>query len=143
MSKIDMALHSIWAKSTAYSNPLVFSANKYILSAFAALKQHSLGSNHIAHNIDWKWSTPLKYVLKSANFLTLNHIRKPPRMSRVPINSTMLTQLANSLSFSDPFDPTVIACALAVTAFWAQCRLGELMLPYSSNTPFASLNVSL
>ncbi|KAF8798261.1 hypothetical protein BYT27DRAFT_7228401 [Phlegmacium glaucopus] len=47
---------------------------------------------------------------------------KPPR---IPINAVMLSHLINALNLLDPLDAAFAACA--VTAFWGQCRLGELL----------------
>ena len=44
----------------------------------------------------------------------------------------MITQLIESLDINLPFDVAVAACA--TTAFWGQCRLGEL-LPSVLSTP--------
>ena len=41
----------------------------------------------------------------------------------------MLSQLIQNLDLDSPFDVAVAACA--VTAFWGQCRLGELLPAFS------------
>ena len=48
----------------------------------------------------------------------------------------MLTQLIANFNLSTPFDAAVAACA--TTAFWGQCRLGELLPPSSSPSPSES-----
>ena len=45
----------------------------------------------------------------------------------------MLVRLVNALDLSSPSDAAVAACA--VTAFWGQCRLGELLPPYPLSLP--------
>ena len=58
----------------------------------------------------------------------------------------MSTQLPNSLSFSNTIDSTVMACALAVTIFWGQCRLGDHWHWHdilSAQKQFASLTVTV
>lgn len=44
---------------------------------------------------------------------------------RPPVNSNLLIQLVQGLDLTAPLDAAVAACA--VTAFWGQCRLGELL----------------
>ena len=46
----------------------------------------------------------------------------------------MITQLIEGLDTNSPFDAAVAACA--TTAFWGQCRLGELLPSTSSTLPF-------
>jgi hypothetical protein len=120
---------------------LRFPADEFILCAFAASSagKHSgstprsrlsaLKAWHIAHNIEWKGSTRLRYVLNGVHNLAPGSSRRPPRP---PINATMLSQLVESLDTGSPFDAAVAACA--TTAFWGQCRLGEL-LPSSAPCP--------
>ena len=45
----------------------------------------------------------------------------------------MILQLIDNLDLNSPFDATVAACA--VTAFWGQCRLGELLPSHASDLP--------
>ncbi|KAF9551250.1 hypothetical protein CPC08DRAFT_647669, partial [Agrocybe pediades] len=121
-----------------------FPAHELLLCAFAAqsVSRHSgqtaskkiaaLKSWHTSHNMPWNGSPRLSLVLKGvAN-------SAPPssrRHSRSPVTVHMLRLLAQHLSSSDPFDAAVLACAL--TAFWGQARLGEL-LPTSSSGSVAT-----
>jgi hypothetical protein len=125
---------------------LRFPADEFVLCAFAAssLGKHSrstpsnrlsaLKAWHIAHNVEWKGSSRLRYVLNGVHTLAPSGSKRPPRP---PINARMLTQLVENLDLNSYFDVAVAACA--VTAFWGQCRLGEL-IPSSSaallSTPF-------
>ena len=43
----------------------------------------------------------------------------------------MISQLIDNLDLNSPFDAAVAACA--VTAFWGQCRLGELLPSHASD----------
>lgn len=123
---------------------LRFPANEFVLCAFAAssIGTHSMTTPrnrlsalkawHIAHNMDWNGSTRLRYVLNGVHNLAPGAARRPPRP---PINARMLSQLVESLDLESPFDAAVAACA--TTAFWGQCRLGEL-LPNTLTTPLSS-----
>lgn len=161
---VTHAIQNGWAKSTVrrYSGAirqfinfcdaegvpdhLRFPADEFVLSAFAASSAgvHSrstprnrlsaLKAWHIAHNVEWKGSSRLRYVLNGVHNLAPRGSRRPPRP---PINATMLTQLIDHLDLNNPLDVAVAACV--TTAFWGQCRLGEL-LPSSASallsTPF-------
>jgi hypothetical protein len=125
---------------------LRFPADEFVLCAFAAssLGRHSrstarnrlsaLKAWHIAHNIEWKGSARLRYVLNGIHNLAPGSSKRPPRP---PINAKMISQLVERLDPNSGLDAAVAACA--ATAFWGQCRLGEL-LPSSSavllSTPF-------
>jgi hypothetical protein len=125
---------------------LRFPADEFVLCAFAASsvgihsrstprnRLSALKAWHIAHNMEWKGSSRLRYVLNGVHNLAPQGSKRSPRP---PINATMLLQLVEHLDLEDPLDIAVAACA--VTAFWGQCRLGEL-LPSSStalhSTPF-------
>ena len=151
-SYVTRAIQNGWAKSTVnrYSssvelflrfcddefvpNHLRFPADEFVLCAFAAssLSRHArstvsnrlsgLKAWHIAHNVEWKGSACLRYILNGIHNMAPGSSK---RALRPPINAKMLTQLIESLDLSSPFDMAVAACA--VTAFWGQCRLGELL----------------
>jgi hypothetical protein len=118
---------------------LRFPADEFILCAFAASSfgRHAGGTPrsrlsalrawHIAHNVEWKGSSRLRYVLNGVHNHAPGSSRCPPRP---PITATMLSQLVARLDLNSPLDAAVAACA--TTAFWGQCRLGEL-LPISSS----------
>lgn len=124
---------------------LRFPADEFILCAFAAssLGKHAGGTPrsrmtalkawHAAHNVEWKGSTRLRYILNGVHNFAPNSSKKPPRP---PINATMLVQLVQNLDLDTPLDAAIAACA--VTSFWGQCRLGEL-LPLSSSAFSPSL----
>ena len=160
---VTHAIQNSWAKSTVkrYSssiqqyirfceaegvpNHLRFPADEFVLCAFTASsigiharntpknRLSALKAWHIAPNLEWKGSSRLQYVLNGVHNLTPRGSRRPPRP---PINSKMLTQLLQHLNLKSPLDIAVAACA--TTAFWGQCRLGEL-LPSSSPTLSLSL----
>jgi hypothetical protein len=121
---------------------LRFPADEFVLCAFAAssLGRHAGGTPrsrisalkawHITHNMEWKGSARLRYVL---NGVHNSAPRTSRRLPRPPINAMMLSQLVQNLDLNLPLDAAVAACA--ATAFWGQCRLGELLPPSSSIAP--------
>jgi len=118
---------------------LRFPSDEFVLCAFAASslgtlagttvrkKLASLKAWHNIHNLEWRGGPRLNLVVNGVSNLAPQSSRKPPRPS---VNSTMLSQLIQSLNLQDPLDAAVAACASV--AFWAQCRIGEL-LPTSSS----------
>ena len=125
-----------------------FPADEFVLCAFAAssLGRHAGGTPrsrittlkawHAAHNVRWKGSTRLHYVLSGVHNFAPTSSRQVPRP---PVNAVMLVLLIQNLDLNSPLDATVAACA--TSAFWGQCRLGEL-LPLShvhSNLPSSPL----
>lgn len=120
---------------------LRFPADEFVLCAFAASSfgKHAGGTPrsrlsalkawHFAHNVEWKGSSRLRYVLNGVHNFAPGTSRRRPRP---PINARMLSQLVESLDLNSPLDAAIAACAS--TAFWGQCRLGEL-LPVSSSSP--------
>lgn len=163
-NEINRAIQNSWARATVrrYSgtieqflrfcdaeqvpNHLRFPADEFVLCAFAAssLGKHAgstprsrlsaLKAWHTAHNMEWKGSARLRYILNGVNNLAPGGSKHLPRP---PINAKMLSQLVENLDLNTPVDAAIAACA--ATAFWGQCRLGEL-LP-SSSSP--SLNIPL
>ena len=156
---VSLAIQNSWARSTVkrYSGTikqfilfcdaeripehLRFPADEFVLCAFAAssLGKHArttrlsaLKAWHIAHNMEWKGSSRLRFVLNGIHNLSPSSSRQP---LRPPINAKMLSQLVENLDLNSHFDAVVAACA--VTAFWGQCRLGEL-LPTSLVSPFTT-----
>lgn len=151
-SQVSQAIQSGWSDSTIrrYSGAikqfihfcdtervpehLRFPADEFVLCAFAASSLHrhaggtprsrlsALKAWHTSHNVEWKGSARLRYVLNGVHNLAPGTSRRPPRP---PINSRMLSQLVENLDLSSPIDAAVAACA--ATAFWGQCRLGELL----------------
>jgi hypothetical protein len=157
---VTQAIQSGWADSTLrrYSGSikqflrfcdaervpshLRFPADEFVLCAFAASScgRHAGGTPrsrlsalkawHIAHNVKWNGSARLQFVLNGVRNCAPSSSRRPPRP---PVNSTMLSQLIQNLDLSSPLDAAVAACA--VTAFWGQCRIGELLPISPSLTP--------
>jgi hypothetical protein len=119
---------------------LRFPTDEFVLCAFAAssFRKHAGGTPrsrisalkawHITHNVEWKGSSRLRYVLNGVHNSAPKSSRRPPRP---PITATMLTQLIDNLDLDSPLDAAVAACA--ASAFWGQCRLGEL-LPQSASS---------
>ena len=120
---------------------LRFPADEFVLCAFAAssLGKHAgstprarlsaLKAWHVTHNLEWNGSPRLRYVLNGVHNLAPGSSSLPPRP---PINAKMLSELIGALNLDLPLDAAVAACA--ATAFWGQCRLGEL-LPSSPHSP--------
>jgi hypothetical protein len=118
---------------------LRFPADEFVLCAFAASSfgRHAGGTPrsrmtalkawHAAHNVEWKGSIRLRYILNGVHNFAPSSSRQP---LRPPINAAMLVQLIQNLDLNIPLDAAIAACA--VIAFWGQCRLGEL-LPLSSS----------
>jgi hypothetical protein len=114
---------------------LRFPADEFVLCAFAASSARiharttpqnrlsALKAWHLTHNMEWKGSSRLRYVLNGVHNLTPRNSKRPPRP---PVNATMIAQLVEHLNLNSPLDAAVAACA--TTAFWGQCRLGELLL---------------
>ena len=115
---------------------LRFPADEFVLCAFAAssVRRHSantprnrlaaLKAWHLAHNMEWKGSARLRYVLNGVHNLAPDSSRHLPRP---PVNANMILQLVQWLDLDSPVD--VAIAAGAATAFWGQCRLGELLPP--------------
>ena len=151
-NRINHAIQNSWAPSTIkrYSGAiqqfidfcesehvpehLRFPADEFVLCAFAAsgIGKHAgsvpraqlsaLKAWHNAHGIEWRGSTRLRYILNGVENLAPRSSKRSPRP---PINAKMLSQLIVNLDLNSPLDAVVAACA--VTAFWGQCRLGELL----------------
>ena len=115
-------------------NHLRFPADEFVLCAFAASSAgvHSrstprnrlsaLKAWHVAHNLKWNGSARLRYILNGVHNLMPHGSKLPPRP---PISARMIIQLIQHLDLDSPFDIAIAACA--ATAFWGQCRLGELL----------------
>lgn len=161
---ISYAIQNSWSKTTLrrYSgaiqqfidfciaekvpDSLRFPADEFVLCAFAAssagkhagstprARLSAVKAWHIAHNMEWKGSSRLRYVLSGVDNLSPASSRRPPRP---PINSKMLTELVSHLDLSVPLDAAIAACA--AIAFWGQCRLGELLPPTLSTLSSSSL----
>ena len=113
---------------------LRFPADEFVLCAFAAssVRRHSVNTPrnrlsalkawHAIHNMEWKGSSRLRYVLNGVHNLAPDSSRYLPRP---PVNAIMILQLVHRLDLDSPVD--VAIAAGAVTAFWGQCRLGELL----------------
>ena len=153
---VNQAIQNSWTKTTInrYSSAIRlfiqfcdsegiperfrFPADEFVLCAFAASSIGKYGSStsrarlsalkawHITHNIEWKGSPRLRYVLNGVHNIAPKSSKRP---LRPPINVRMLAELVSTLDLDSPFDSAVAACA--TVAFWGQCRLGEL-LPSSS-----------
>lgn len=123
-----------------------FPADEFVLCAFAASsagiharttprgRLSALKAWHTAHNMEWKGSPRLRYVLNGVHNLAPRGSRRPPRP---PVTATMISLLVEQLDLNSPLDVAVAACA--TTAFWGQCRLGELLPSSRSDvlsTPF-------
>ena len=119
---------------------LRFPADEFVLCAFAAssagkhagstprARLSAIKAWHITHNMEWKGSSHLRYVLNGVDNLSPSSSHRSPRP---PINSKMLKELVSCLDLGSPLDAAVAACA--VVAFWGQCQLGELLLPTLSS----------
>jgi hypothetical protein len=118
-------------------------ASELLLCAFAAsnagissgntVRNHisALKAWHYIHDVEWRGSTRLHLVLRGVKNLTPLSSKRLPRS---PIDSKMLTMLVRGLDLHEPQDAAIAACAS--TAFWGQCRLGELL--GTSHTDFST-----
>ncbi|KIJ28511.1 hypothetical protein M422DRAFT_189647 [Sphaerobolus stellatus SS14] len=109
-------------------------ADEFVLCAFAAshtgrltggtVKGYLAGIRawHIAHNAPYQGSIRLAYIVNGVSNLAPSSSKRSPRP---PITRRMLRLLFDHLDLSSPFDVAVFATA--ITAFWGQCRLGELL----------------
>lgn len=115
---------------------LRFPADEFVLCAFAAssVRRHSVSTPrnrlaalkawHVIHDMEWKGGLRLRYVLNGVHNLSPGSSRSSPRL---PVTASMILQLVQRLDLNSPVDVAIAACA--VTAFWGQCRLGELLAP--------------
>lgn len=120
---------------------LCFPADKFVLSAFAASfagkksgqtvanQLAGLKAWHEANNVKWAGGTRLAFVSRGVTNMTPDSSKKPPRP---PVTTEMLLWLREALDPDVPFDAAVLAIALA--AFWGQCRLSELLGSARRNT---------
>ena len=67
---------------------------------------------HVMHNMEWRGSPWLCYVLNGVHNSAPGSLRRPPQP---PINAVMLSQLVQNLDLNSPLDAAVAACA--TTAF--------------------------
>ncbi|KAF7972865.1 hypothetical protein HWV62_16908 [Athelia sp. TMB] len=77
---------------------------------------------HVAQGVAWQGGKRLQYVINGVDALAPDSACRAPRP---PITTTMLSLLHQHLDLADTLDAVVFACAC--TAFWGQCRLGELL----------------
>ena len=146
-SHITQAIQGSWAESTLkrYTRTIkqfIHVSSRWIRSL--RFGRHAGGTPrsclsalkawHATHNVEWKGSSRLCYVLNRVKNFAPGSSRRPPCP---PVNSDMLVWLINSLDLSSPLDAAVAACAMM--AFWGQCQLGELLPLSSSSLPPAAL----
>ena len=103
---------------------LRFPADEFVLCAFAAssIRKHSVNTPrnrlsalkawHVVHNMEWKGSSWLRYVLNGVHNLAPDSSRHLPRP---PVNANMISQLVQGLDLDSPVD--VAVAAGATTAF--------------------------
>ena len=103
---------------------LRFPADEFVLCAFAAssVRRHSVNTPrnrmaalkawHAVHNLEWKGSARLRYVLNGVHNLAPDSSRHLPRP---PVNAIMISQLVQRLDLNSPVD--VAVAAGAATAF--------------------------
>lgn len=115
---------------------LAYAASHIGRSAGATARQRisALKTYHLINNLTWNGSPRLSKVL---NGITLSAPKSSTRPPRAPITSTMLKRLLENLDLESGVDAAVAACAC--TAFWGQCRLGELLPTSSTSSPTATL----
>jgi hypothetical protein len=126
--------YETWCNAHNIHKSLQFPATEYVLCAFAS---SFLGTRsgttvsgllagvkawHTAHNAPWNTSSRLLLVTRGVASEAPSHSKRPPRK---PVTPAMLSLLAKHLDGNAPLDIAVLAVALV--AFWAQCRLGELL----------------
>lgn len=152
LKNVQMALTHSWAPSTMQGYQLGIQkyvafcnkenipegrrtpAHELVLCAFAAENIGKLSAAvarnrlaavkawHIANNWTWNGSDRLSQILRGVSNLAPLPSRRDPR---APVDVRALNILYHSLDRNDHLDSAILACAL--TAFWGQCRLGELL----------------
>lgn len=138
IAQVDQAIQNGWLKSTinhylgAICHFIIFCDSLKISQSSCpadtpCTRLSALKAWHVAHNLEWKCSTCLHYVLSGVHNSAPLSSKLPPHP---PISASMLSQLITSLDLTLPLDTAVAACACM--AFWGQCYLGEL-LPTSSS----------
>jgi hypothetical protein len=117
-----------------------FPTDEFVLCAFMAssLGKHAsstpcsrlsaLKAWHFTHDMEWKGSIWLCYVLNSVCNLAPGTSKCP---LHPPISMKMLAQLVDNLNLNSSLDLGIAACA--ATSFWGKCCLGKL-LPTSLST---------
>jgi hypothetical protein len=125
-------------------------ASEFLLCAFAASSASSRSGSairndisavrawHIISNVPYFGNLRLNYTLRGVENLTPESSKRPPRP---PITLGMLTILYDHLNLLEPLD----ACcwAAAVTAFWGQVRLGELLSRWQTKFTMGSVPTPL
>ncbi|KAF8596512.1 hypothetical protein BDV93DRAFT_534713 [Ceratobasidium sp. AG-I] len=107
------------------SPSLRFPADEYTPSkagGTAASTISGLKAWHHIHGLTWKENWRLGYILRVINVLTPASSQQD---LRPPVTLQLLTIIHNKLNLADPFDLAIFAAT--TTAFWGQCRLGELL----------------
>ncbi|PPR06414.1 hypothetical protein CVT24_002553, partial [Panaeolus cyanescens] len=119
---------------TSESLLLIYAASHVGICSSSTVRHRlsALKAYHVIHNWPWNGSPRLSKLLRGLKLSAPDSSSRPPRP---PISLSMLIRLLKRLNLRDPFDAAVAACAS--TAFWGQCRLGEL-LPRSSNVTHSS-----
>lgn len=142
MKHVNQAIQGSWAESTIkhYTgsikhficfcdskqvlDSLHFPTDKFVLCAFIAssLGRHAgntshshisaLKAWHITHNMEWKGSSHLRYVLNSVHNLAPGSSKQP---LHPPINVKTIAQLVEVFNLNSPLDAVVAACV--ATAF--------------------------
>lgn len=115
-------------------NSLRLPADEFVLCTFgASLARHFSGSYaqsifsglkawHSFNNAEWKGGHRLQLILRGVTRLAPDSSRREPRQA---ITVEMLQSLRSNLDLASPSDAAILAVALV--AFWGQCRLGELL----------------
>ncbi|PPQ87712.1 hypothetical protein CVT24_008500 [Panaeolus cyanescens] len=164
IDNVHKALEMSWAKSThsSYSRALQhfhnfcsqrniphesrFPASEALLLIYAAShtgicssstvhhRLSALKAYHVLHNWQWNGSPRLSKLLRGLKHTAPDSSSRPPRP---PVSLSMLINLIKHLNLANPFDAAVAACAS--TAFWGQCRLGELLPPSPRSTQLSSI----
>jgi hypothetical protein len=113
---------------------LRFPSDERVLCAFAASSAGSQSGStarnniaalkawHHANGLEWEAGRRLQYILNGVDSLTPS---SSVRRQRRPVTAQMLGTLSQKLDATDELDITTLAIAL--TAFWGQCRLGEIL----------------
>ncbi|PPQ81669.1 hypothetical protein CVT24_002937 [Panaeolus cyanescens] len=162
--KVEDALKLSWAPSTqkAYSSAIKhfqdfcekrripvqhrFPTHESVLLIYAASdigrvsastvqrRLSALKTFHVLMNLPWHGSARLSKMLRGIKISTPASSKRPRRS---PVTSSMISLLISRLNLRDPFDTAVAACAC--TAFWGQCRLGELLPSSTLHTTLPSV----
>lgn len=114
-------------------------ASDYLLSSFVAHHAGSVSGScidgwmsalhswHTINNAPWKGGSSFVSMVKKG----ATKLAPPPRPPRAPVTLRHMKALQEGLNMSNSFDAAV--WAVATSAFWGCCRLGELTVEFDGH----------